>query len=153
MSEIFPLDFEGLEKGDVVPCEKIERIYQISHLTDPLAYQLKTLALSKQISDERPDLLARVEGLTVRVMTDLEAEEWTHAQATRAVASIARNARRRAVIDRSEFSEEEKRVAESRDRTITALALMTRKELARARRDELLLKPKKQDEDEEGEKQ
>lgn len=148
MSDAFPLDFDALQKGDVIPSQKIEKIYQVNLLRDPSKFQLRALGLSQQIHDERPDLLARVDGNTVRVMTDVEAEEWTNTQVVKAVSSIARNAKRRAVIDRGGFDEQQTRVAESRDRAITALAIMTRKQLAKARREEMLLTSGKFTEDE-----
>lgn len=138
-SDRYPLDFDALHKGDCIPCDQIERIYQVNHRTDLTSFQFKALELSQNIHRERPDLLARVDGYSVRIMTDAEAEEWTYAQTRKAVASIARNARRRAVINRDQFTDEQRRVAESRDRSVTALAIIASKNLAKQRREELLM--------------
>lgn len=138
-SDAFPLDFAALEKGTVIPQEQIESIYQVRHATTPDEYHFKAMALSQQIEQERPDLLARVDGLSVRVMTDAEADEVTDKRIDQAVRSIRRNAKRRAVINRDGFSEEQKKIADVRDRNATALMIMTSKQLRAARREKLLL--------------
>ena len=143
MSEPFPMDFASLEKGDVISDAQIQRIYLINRMKEPDKYRLKMLTLRDEIERKRPDLLCRSDGHNIRIMTDEEAEQHTWDRIGHAVRSMGRNAQRRAVIDRSEFSGSLTAVAESRDRAATMLALANRKELAKSEREKrLLLAPK-----------
>lgn len=148
-TDAFPLDFAALNKGDVVSQDQIESIYQVRYDSEPEQFHFKAMSLMQEIERERPDLLTRVDGLTVRVMTDLEADEVTDKRIEQGVRTIKRNATRRARIDRNGFSEEEKKIADVRDRNATALMIMTSKQLRAARREKLLLMPpiKKDDDD------
>lgn len=138
-SQHFPLDFDALEKGSVVPPEQIERIAQVKRDKDPQKFAFAAMGLRDQIERERPDLVARIDGGSIRVLHDAEAERWTFEQTTIAVKRIGRNAARRARIVRDKFDNEQMRLAESRDRAVTALALFTRKEIRRAQREQLLI--------------
>lgn len=152
-SEPFPLDFEALQKGDVLSREQIVKALGRPIVGERLTpfdehrFRMLAMQLGGMIESERPDLVVGYHHDTIRILTDIEAEEATKRRCRSAVRSIGRNARRRAAIDRSEFSAEQLREAETNDRSITALALMTRKELARAQR-ELLLSGKAEDDDE-----
>jgi hypothetical protein len=137
-SENHPLNFEKLTKGSEISREQIEKAYLVQLEKDPNGYRMSMLRLWQLIEDERPDLLVRIDGDSLRIMNDLEADDVTARRGVRAVRSLAKNAKRRAVIDRSDFSHEQKRIAESRDRCMTAIALLSRKELNKARRDQLL---------------
>lgn len=138
-TDAFPLDFTALEKGAVIPQEQIESIYQVRHAADPEQFHFKAMALSQEIERERPDLLTRVDGLSVRVMTDAEADDVTDRRIEHGARAIARNAKRRARINRDGFSDEQKKIADIRDRNATALMIMTSKQLRAARREKLLL--------------
>lgn len=138
-NDMFPLDFESLNKGDVITESQLEQIYQLERRKDPDRFRLKMLALREDIERARPDLLCRCDGADVRIMTDQEAEEHTWERFAHAVRSMGRNAKRRAVIDRSAFDDTQTKIAESRDRAATMLALTTRKELAKAEREKRLL--------------
>lgn len=146
-SELFPLDFEALNKGDTITQNQIESIYQTRYAIAPDEYRRKMMDLGSRIERERPgELLVKYDGLTLRIMTDHEADEVTHKRIVHAVGTIGRNSHRRAAINRDEFSGEQKKVAESRDMFATTLALATRKELRRAKREQMLLSSPKADE-------
>lgn len=138
-TDAFPLDYEALQKGDVITQERIEAIYQVRYQNDPKQFQFRAMSLIESIESERPDLLARVDGQTVRIMTDIEADEVTNDRIERHVRGIGRNAKRRAVINRDGFSDEQKKISDVRDRNATALMIMTRKQMRAARREKLLL--------------
>ena len=139
-TDAFPLDFGSLKKGDVISQEQIESIYNMRFTDDQNRYRFNVMQLGSLIERERPgELLVRAEGLTLRIMGDKEADAVTHKRIVQAVGSIGRNAVRRAAIDRSEFSGEERKTAESRDVFATAIAISTKKQLQKARRDKLLL--------------
>jgi hypothetical protein len=147
MSDMYPLDFDTLKKGDVIAETQLEQIYQVNRRKEPDKFRLKMLTLREDIERARPDLLCRCDGADVRVMTDQEAEEHTWERIGHAVRSMGKNTKRRAVINRSGFDDVQMKTAESRDRASTMLALSTRKVLARANREaRLLAAPKKKPE-------
>lgn len=145
MSNVHPLDFEALKKGDVISQQQIESIYQVQLVLDADRFRFKAMELMGEIESARDDLLCRIDGGTVRVMTDAEAEEVTWRRIEQSVGTIGRNAKRRAAIVRDEFDDQQRKVAESRDLHATFLMVATRKQLQKARREELLLGPKSSD--------
>jgi hypothetical protein len=148
MSDQFPLDFDSLNKGDVIEQARIEQIYNIKAEQDANEYRYKMMDLGDQIERECSDrgLLYRCDGLSIRIMTDEEAEARTWQRVRNGARSIARNTNRRASIDRSAFDEKQRAIAEHRDRVATAIMLENRKELRDAMRDERLLVAGKGDE-------
>lgn len=138
MSELHPLDFGSLNKGELVRHEQIERIYNVRRAASPDAYRLCQLRLVSDIEQHRSDLLARCLGDDVKVMTDAEADEHTWEQYERGVRKIGRAGRRRGAIDHAQLGNMERKTAEFRDGHVTMQALMNRKALAKANRELLL---------------
>lgn len=140
----YPFDFEALQKGDMITRDQIVAalgrpvVGDAAPKIDDARFRLLAMQLGEMIENQRPDLLVRMQGDSLRIMHDLEADQVTAGRCVKAVRSIGRNARRRAAIDRAQFTEEELRVAQTNDRAITALAVMTRRELTKARRELLL---------------
>lgn len=138
-SDAFPLDFAALEKGSEVPREKIEEIYQVRQAADPERFRLSQLKLVELIEQKRRDLYPRTRGDAIRIMTDREAEQYNGERHRAHVAGMVRDARRRGRIDRSEFTDAERRAAESRDLSFSAMALMSRRALQKAEREAKML--------------
>lgn len=67
--EIFPLDFNSLRKGDVIPASKIEAIYKVSR--ELRVYSAKQLQLLGMI-ERRTGFRAVVAGSDIRVLRDDE---------------------------------------------------------------------------------
>jgi hypothetical protein len=149
VSDLFPLDFEALKKGDVIEQSRIESIYQVKFGTDPTRYRLMQMKLVEIIERERPDLYPRTDRATVRIMEDKEAEAYNCGRHEAHVRGLARDARRRGRINRSEFSDADRRAAESRDLGFAALAAMAKRELVKAEREALMLGPKEEETEEE----
>lgn len=63
----YPLDFDALKKGDYIPPERIEEIFQIKLEDDIKAFHLKLLGLKEQIEDR---LWARGETATIKIEKD-----------------------------------------------------------------------------------
>jgi len=124
----FPIDFDALEKGDVVSEEKLREVYPAE---DDLGLRLKMISLGERIMDERSDLLVRYQGPTIRIMTDLEADQVMHSRVVKNARAITRNSRRRSRIDRREFTQQEERGAAHRDLFASTMALSMRKQLAK----------------------
>lgn len=137
-TQAFPLDFSALNKGDLVPQEKIEQIFRVRAQVDAQAYQLSALRLVTMIENHRQDLVAVVDGRDVRVLLDSEADGVLHRRAVNAVRSIHRNTKRRGRLDHAQLTAEQRKTAESRDQFATALTIQTRKLLQKAERDKLL---------------
>jgi hypothetical protein len=143
MSDAFPLDFAGLQKDQDIPQAHIEAIYQIKHEDDPDRYRLNMMRLCEEIRKHRDDLCVRCKNLTVRIMTDREAEHWTVDRHAKHIRGIAKNLSKRAAIDRDEFNDGEKRAAEHWDNVISTSALQARRAMLKARREtNLMLRPK-----------
>lgn len=134
-SERFPLDFDTLQKGDVVPAEIIQKAFPRvvgdvrSYTTE---FRLLQMRLKEMIEDARPDLVTACELDTIRILTDLEADSATVGRIRNAVRAIGRNHQRRARIDRSDFTPEQVRSAEHHDRMATMVHLAARKALTKA---------------------
>lgn len=139
VSELFPIDFNALQKGDVISQVRIETIYRVKAADDPNRYRTMMLRLVDEIEKERHDLYPRTRGNTVVIQTDEEARDHNANEQRRMVRSLGRNWRRRVRIDRKNFTDAEKRTEEARDMGYAAVALAARKALRRAERDAQLL--------------
>lgn len=141
MDDTFPLDFESLRKGDVIPQEKIEKIYLCKRSEKPDEYPWKVVGLCEQIRSRRPDLEAHVCGRDngIAILTDAEAENKTQSDIERAQQKIITTTKRRASIDRTHFDEQARRIAEYNDRQNQMVMMMNRKSLNERRREIALL--------------
>lgn len=139
MSDLFPLDFEALKKGDVIPEERIEKIYNVSRRRDPERYRLSMLRLKGDIEQARGDLVCRSKKYAIHVLLDQEAEGHTWDRFNHGAREMLRNTERRARVDRGGFNGAQVAVAESRDRTMTMLALANKKEIAKTEREKRLI--------------
>lgn len=120
------IGFESLRKGQVIAPERIEKAYGVQRANHQ-AYQFATLNLCGAIESET-GMLARVDGETVRVMTDDEAEDHTFRGIINSTKRIARNERRRREnIDTTQLTDVAK--YETRQRVASALAQSQRREL------------------------
>jgi hypothetical protein len=139
MSNVFPLDFEAINKGDVIPQSKIEQIYLTQYRADPKAYAFAQMKLCNAIRESRPDLSAHIRSrdLDIEVMSDEQAEAHTQRRFEQARRTIATNAVRRASIDRSDFDSAKKAVAETNDRIQHASSIELMRVAEQARRNAL----------------
>lgn len=137
---IHPLDFDALQKGQVIPRLVLERIFGFSQESKPAAYSFAVMGLIQHIERERQDLVCRgANGFDIRIMHDAEACEYLHARLEQCAASIRRISGKRARIDTSQFTDTQKRISDSQDRTAQGLALVTHKAMSAGRRELLLL--------------
>lgn len=124
------IGFDRLRKGDVILPERIERAYGVTR-EQHQAFQFATLNLCGAIEAET-GMLARVDGETVRVMTDDEAEDHTYRNIINSTKRIARNERRRREnIDTTKLADIAR--YESRQRVAAALAASQKRELEKQR--------------------
>jgi len=141
-----PLDFDALAKGMTIEQAQIEEIYQVRADQDPDRFRLAAMKLVDLIEKRRPDLYPRQERRVIRIMEDAEAEDYNRGRIGAHVAGIARDTVRRGRIDRSGFSEEARRAAESRDIGYSMLQLVARKQFQAAEKEAKLLgEPRKPD--------
>lgn len=140
------LDMGALKKGDVLTTDQLEGIFGLSSQLDVEAFKLKMMALGQDIERQRPGLLCRGDHMTIRIMVDDEAEQVTWTRCVQAIGRIQRNTDRRATIDRSEFSDEEKRISDARDGCLSHVALAAQRQLQAAKREQLLMAAARGDE-------
>ena len=134
-TERYPIDFESVKIGDFFDASFFERVYGVRP-GDP-KFRLYQMKLKEQIEDLTP-FLPCTEGNGVRVMTWKEADDWTEARGDSHVRGLVRTVKRRARIDRSEFDEKARSIAESRDRKWSSVALAASAERRKQRKLELL---------------
>lgn len=106
-AERFPLDFDALQKGDIVPAETIEAAYGVTR--DDRAYPLSVLRLKKEIEVQlealgRP-VTTKGEGDCIRVLTDEEALVYNARSFESDVRGLYRAQRRMMQIDAAQLSE------------------------------------------------
>jgi len=140
-NDAFPLDFESLVKGQVIGQERLEKIFGFQWREAPDQYSLKQMALCAEIRAHREDLNAHVRGSgrDILIMSDLEADKHTFEQALIGQRRVVSMGIRRAAIDRTEFSEQDTKISETRDRSATAMMIFGRKALKEAQREQLFL--------------
>lgn len=129
-------DYSKLRKGGFLPPSYLE--HKLGHPRGTEEYRLAVLTLIDSIRFERSDLAAHVrqDRDGVRIMTDLEAEHYSVRQHKIAARKLRRLHRRRASIVRTDFSSEDRALAENADRVSAAMASAVSREaraLARKR--------------------
>lgn len=139
----FPIDFESLNKGDLIPQSKIESIYQVQYRSNPKDYAFCQMRLASEIRTRRTDLAAHVKSsdTSIEILSDEQAEVHSKRLFEQARQRITTTGIRRASIDRSGFDSSKRTAAESQDRVIQASMVELRRINEQARRDELLAPP------------
>lgn len=144
VSMLWPLDFDALQKGDVISQERIEAIYRVK-FSDADTYRLAVMKLVERIEAERSDLYPRTSKNTIVIMTDAEAEAYNCDRMKKHVEALQRDTRRRGRIERKEFDDAGRRAAESRDIGYGALAAISARALRKANQEAKLLASSEED--------
>lgn len=142
MATLFhPIDFDALEHGDVITWGELRRIYNVESDDDVRRCALR---LREDIWQHRNMYSAALQAFGgLKILTPAEAEEYSFALVERAARAIVRHTGRRALLDRSSFTPEQKSAAEFRDHRSAAYRLAIVKERRRlAREEKLFPKPK-----------
>jgi hypothetical protein len=124
---------EYLRKGQTIPQSVVEAATGQRYVEDPELYRLAALGLCGRI-EKSTGLHTAIQGRNIRVLTDLESDYKTLRGAMNGAAAIHRANDRRTRIDRSTFTPEQQREAETRDNVTTSYSfavLNTRRRLAR----------------------
>lgn len=122
----YPLDFDALQKGDVIPADQLERV--VGERKGTPAYEFKVLGLRDEI-EEACGIVCRCIGGDLTLLTDEQLDAYTVGRTTHHVAALSKQARRRSLIDRSAMDSTEKAAAEARDRRVAYVAMAARKAL------------------------
>ena len=138
-THMHPLAFKALRKGQVINQSDVEAITNVRFEKEPRRYQLELMKLRQSIWDNRDDLVAKIQGLGLRVLTDEEADQYLWDEQRKLVDKQKRVAAARARIDRSGFDDLATRVAEQRDLYSTGTALMLNASIRKSEREQLLL--------------
>lgn len=138
-THLHPLDFAALEKGQIINHSDVEAITAVKFEKDPRRYQLELMKLRQAIWDNRDDLVAKIQGLGLRILNDDEADQYLWDEQRKLVDKQKRIAKARARIDRSKFDSVATQVAEQRDMFCASTALMLNQAIRKAERDQLLL--------------
>jgi hypothetical protein len=104
----YPLDFDALGKGSVVPVAVIETIAKAQAGTE--VYRLEMLRLAKRIEGELAErgerVTVRSDKLALRILTDEEASAYNPRQVRRHLRGAVRSHRRNEAVDRGNLSAE-----------------------------------------------
>lgn len=106
----FPLDFDVLQKGDVIGPDVLEEITQEKAGTD--AYKLKVLGLRFQVEQHMEQrgcdvYVVGYHGDSVRILLDAEGDKHTTGVVVSSIRKMARFIQKQIRIDVSEFSEQQ----------------------------------------------
>ena len=113
--ERYPLDFDSLTKGSTIPEDTLNYIVGMKREENPDRWDMKVLQLKSVIEMHRQDLVVRRIQNSLRVLTDVEAEEYLQRRFDGHERNMMKAHARRQLIDRSQFTETERRAAEHRD--------------------------------------
>jgi hypothetical protein len=106
----YPLDFDALQKGDVISVEQIENIFGIKR-TDR-NFWAKTLNLRDRIAKEMIDrnrpVTVRTSQGALHICQDREATVYNHKRVGHAYRTMIKAHRRQLCVDVSDFTVEEK---------------------------------------------
>jgi hypothetical protein len=114
-----PLDYDALRKGDIIQTDVIVAWVKCTP-ADGSKWNFGMLRVKDAVEAERTDLIARIDGDTVRILLDAEADQYLDERVRVAVASLGNVVRKRPRIDRESLSAAERQLAESRDRIAQA---------------------------------
>lgn len=105
----WPLDFDGLKKGDVISIEVIERIANCK--CDTTDYALKAMALAEKIMCVKKEHLepvtAKVEKGTIRILLDHEATVYNDKTVRAGLRKIGRGCERMSEVDTRQLTGEQ----------------------------------------------
>jgi hypothetical protein len=112
MATRFPIDYDSLKKGDVIPAELLEKIAEAPRSTPK--YQLKVLAFQQQIMDEMRargnPVTVIVRGGEIVVLTDAEASTYNAERLGAHLHGVMRAHERSQAVDVANLDDEQKKV-------------------------------------------
>jgi hypothetical protein len=107
----YPMDFEALQKGDVISSATIERITTVNP-RDYRAWQIAVLNLQSIVTRELRkldrDWVVCQKGNDLRILTDLEAKAYNARAQRAAIRKFAVSHRKNMAVDTSDFTAEER---------------------------------------------
>lgn len=133
--ERWPMDYDELRKGDIIPAERVERIVGIKQSAGQ-AYQLALLSLTSQIAQELGDRgrnwTLKTERGGIHILTDAEASTYNHREAKKARRAMLRRHQLNLSVDVGALNEDQRkqhdRIIEIDGKYVQAM-FATRKEL------------------------
>jgi len=112
MENEHPIDFDSLQKGDVIPVERLEKITRTKHGTSE--YQLAVLDLSKQIEKEKylrgTPVFVVQQNSALRLLTDKEAVPYQQGRYNVGLRAAMRNFTKGQFINRSNLNDKEQKI-------------------------------------------
>ena len=116
--ERFPLDFDAIEKGDVISQEEVEEIVGMEKEKDPEKFNLLRLQLIGQIIRELRDrdrfyTICQKRG-SICILEDKEASPYNEKSINRGVHRMAQAQRRNLAVDTTKLTEKEQQAHSKR---------------------------------------
>lgn len=140
-AERFPLDFDALNRGDVIPAERIESIYNVTRRE--ATYRLKMMHLAEQIESHfrvarAEELLVKHDGDTLKLLTHPEQAEESQRRAVAMVRGYGRALMKAVGVDLSKLDD----AARNRHERHCHVAAFRLQQLRKAQPPELSNEPK-----------
>ncbi len=140
---VYPIDYDALEKGSVISVEELEHI--TSKKANTYAFGLAVLAFSQKLQErleERGlDCVIAQEKRGIKILTDIEASQYSNAEFNKHVRGMSRNLKRILSVDTSEFDSDQRVLHDARTNRMSFIHAATRK----ARREVKHIEVKKPD--------
>ena len=131
-------DLSHFKKGTCVTAEELESLVGVS--VDNPQFRIKVLALRSYV-ERTLGILSRMDGLQLRLLTDSEAVLWNVKRATHHMDGVERAAVRTGLIDPTNLTEQQERVANVAGNAICSVAGVLRQERDKHARTLEILKP------------
>lgn len=107
----FPIDYDSLNKGDIIPVNRVEQI--VGKKQDDPMYQFALLKFTDRIQRELQDRgqwwTVRTEKGAVKILTDTEAVSYNHAEQVRARSAQLRRFALQQAVDVTQLDNESRK--------------------------------------------
>lgn len=128
-AKAYPIDYDALEKGGTISVEELEHI--TGKKSSTYAFGLAVLAFSQNLQErleERGlDCVIAQEKRGIKILTDIEASQYSSAEFNKHVRGMGRNLKRILSVDTSEFDADQRALHDARAGRMSFIYAATRK--------------------------
>lgn len=110
-AERWPIDYDALQKGDVIPSDLLERVTNTNRESAEYAFAVLKMKdrIERELHDRNRDWTLRIHKGEIKVLTDPEAATFNHAEQVRARAAMMRRFLLALAVDVSLLDEDQRK--------------------------------------------
>jgi hypothetical protein len=138
-TDVHPLDFGALQKGETIPKNQLEKIFGVREVDDPRRFDREMLNLRTSIQQLRPELDVVQENYSLHVRTDAETVDKTAWRLKKQRRDVSRARQKIAAVNPDKLSELEQRTAEKLHMAVSVRELQLREQQRKLDRELRLL--------------